>query len=235
MYVILIEGTLFTIFELGDTFGLMNEHRHNGSNGHQTVADLKELIVDQPDAAEGSGQTVSLSAAQAGKQLGKDARTVRRYITDGILLANGEALRLKARQVTTARGPEWQIYQNDLDEFRSLRDRSATEGQPTNQLVRSGEESQALAALTTSIQLISTELEQRSLALAEAQATIERLSAEAGRQAGLNEASERERTSLLQRIQQLEGERNEWQQKAWELQSKMPKKVRLFPWGSGQE
>lgn len=208
----------------------MNNHRVNGSNGHQTVADLKELAVDQPNVSEGSGQTISLSAAQAGKQLGKDARTVRRYITDGILLANGETLRLTARQVTSGRGPEWQIYQNDLDEFKSLRDRSATEGQSTNQLVRSNDESQALAALTTSIQLISTELEQRSHALAEAQATIERLSQESGRQAGLNEASERERASLLQRIQQLEGERNEWQHKAWELQSKMPKRVRLFGW-----
>jgi hypothetical protein len=212
----------------------MNNHRANG-NGHQSVTDLKELVVEQPEAAEGAGQTISLTAAQAGKQLGKDARTVRRYITDGIQTANGETLRLKGRQVTTSRGPEWQIYQNDLDDFKALRDRSATEGQPGGQLVRSAEESQALAALTSTIQLISAELEQRSLALAEAQTTIERLSAEAGRQAGLNEASERERATLLQRIQQLEGERNEWQQKAWELQSKMPKKVRLFGWGSGQE
>src|SRR4051812_23557994 len=139
---------------IGETFCIMNEHRLNGSNGHHSVADLKELVVNQPDASEGSEQTISLSAAQAGKQLSKDARTVRRYITDGILLANGETLRLTARQVTTARGPEWQIYQNDLDTFKSLRDRSATEGQSRNQLVRSSDESQALAALTNSIQLI---------------------------------------------------------------------------------
>jgi len=66
--------------------------------------------------------------------------------------------------------------------------------------------------------------------LTEAQATIERLAQEAGRQRGLNEAFEHERTALLQRVEQLQGERNEWQQKAWELQSKMPKKVRLFSW-----
>ena len=207
----------------------MNEHRQNG-NGHHPATDLKDLVVDQPDAA-GSNQTISLTAAQAGKQLGKDARTVRRYITDGILQANGETLRLKGRQVTTGRGPEWQIYQNDLDAFKEQRDRSATEGQPAQQLMRSsGEESQALAVLTASIQLISEELEQRSQALAEAQTTIERLAVEAGRQAGLNEAFERERTALLKQVEQLQSERDQWQQKAWELQSKMPKKVRLFGW-----
>jgi hypothetical protein len=207
----------------------MNNHRQNG-NGHHPAADLKELVVEQTDSAEASEQTISLNAQQAGKQLSKDARTVRRYITDGIRLASGETLRLKARQVSTDRGPEWQIYQHDLETFKEQRDRSATAGQATSQLVRSADESQALSALSTSIQLISAELEQRSLALAEAQATIERLASEAGRQAGLNESFERERTTLLQRVAQLEDERNEWQHKAWELQSKMPKKVRLFGW-----
>ena len=204
--------------------------RHNGNGHHPAPADLSDLVVEHTGSEEKSAQTISLTALQAGKQLGKDARTVRRYITDGIRQANGEVLRLKARQVTTDRGPEWQIYQSDLDVFKEQRDRSATEGQATNQLVRSTDESQALAALSTSIHLISAELEQRSLALTEAQATIERLAQEAGRQRGLNEAFEHERTALLQRVEQLQGERNEWQQKAWELQSKMPKKVRLFSW-----
>ena len=205
--------------------------RHNGNGHHPAPADLSDLVVEHTAPEQHSEQTISLNAAQAGKQLGKDARTVRRYITDGILMANGETLRLKARQVTSGRGPEWQIYQNDLDEFKTLRDRSATEGQATNQLVRSTEESQALAALTSSFQLISVELEQRSQALAEAQATIERLAEEAGRQKGLNEGMERERAGLLKQMEQLQSERNEWQQKAFELQSKMPKKVRLFSWG----
>ncbi len=212
----------------------MNNHRQNGNRHHSATADLSDLVVGDTGSEERSEQTISLTAQQAGKQLGKDARTVRRYITDGIRQANGEILRLKGRQVTSDRGPEWQIYQQDLEEFKALRDRSATEGQATSQLVRSGDESQALAALSASIQLISTELEQRSLALAEAQATIERLAQDAGRQAGLNEALERERVGLLKQVEQLQGERNEWQQKAFELQSRMPRKVRLFSWGQSE-
>lgn len=211
---------------------LVHMNNRNAGNGHHSApADLSDLVVEHTAPEQNSEQTVSLNAQQAGQQLGRDARTVRRYITHGIQQANGEALRLKARQVSSDRGPEWQIYQSDLDEFKALRDRSATEGQTTNQLVRSADESQALAALSSSIQLISAELEQRSQALAEAQATIERLAEEAGRQQGLNEGLERERASLFQQMEQLRHERDEWQQKAFELQGKMPRKVRLFPWG----
>ncbi len=206
--------------------------RNNGNGHHPAPADLSDLVVEHTASEHSSEQNISLTAAQAGQQLGTTARTVRRYITDGILLANGETLRLKARQVTSGRGPEWQIYLSDLHEFRGLRDRSATEGQTTNQLVRATDESPTLAALSASVQLISAELEQRSQALAEAQATIERLAEEAGRQKGLNEGLERERASLLQQVEQLHRERDEWQQKAFELQGKMPRKVRLFSWGS---
>jgi chromosome segregation ATPase len=206
--------------------------RNNGNGHHSAPADLKDLVVEHTASEYSSEQNISLTAAQASQQLGTTARTVRRYITDGILLANGETLRLKARQVTSGRGPEWQIYLSDLNEFKGLRDRSATEGQTTNQLVRSTDESSTLAALSSSIQLISAELEQRSRALEDAQTTIERLAEESGRQKGLNEGLERERDTLLKQVEQLRSERDEWQQKAFELQGKMPKKVRLFPWGS---
>src|SRR5436853_4145180 len=81
-------------------------------------------------------QTLSLNTAQAGQQLGVDSRTVRRYITDGIRSAGGVIVRLEARQVRTNRGPEWQIYQTDLEQFKQERDRSATEGEKATQITR---------------------------------------------------------------------------------------------------
>jgi chromosome segregation ATPase len=141
---------------------------------------------------------------------------------------------LQARQVRSGRGPEWQIYQTDLEKFKAERDHAALEGQEASQLSRPGEESQALSL---SLQLIATELERRSLALSEAQATlersqatIERLAHEAGRQAGRTEALERERESLLKRIATLEQERDHWHQQAQTPPPKTPRRLRLLHW-----
>jgi chromosome segregation ATPase len=154
-------------------------------------------------------QVVSLSTAQAAAQLGVNSRTIRRYITVGIVVA-GQIVRLQARQVRTNSGTEYQIYQTDLEQFRAERDRAATEGQAAG-LVSRAEES---TALTTSIQIISVELEQRNLALAEAQQTIERLAREAGQHAGENAILERQLAELQKRVEELTQERNHWRQKA---------------------
>ena len=116
-------------------------------------------------------QTISLSTQQAAQQLGVDSRTIRRYIAEGIRTAGAGVVRLEARQVRSNRGPEWQIYQQDLEDFKRERDHAATEGSSTGQLIATQPESQAL---TTAITLIATELERRSVALAQAQETIER-------------------------------------------------------------
>src|SRR5260370_24226772 len=84
-----------------------------------------------PDAAE---QTVSLNTTQAAQQLGVDSRTVRRYISEGIRSAGGAILRLQARQVRSNRGPEWQIYQTDLEGFKEERERAATGSQAAARL-----------------------------------------------------------------------------------------------------
>lgn len=171
-----------------------------------------------PDAQQdGATQTVSLSTAQAAQQLEVDSRTVRRYISEGIRTAGGVTLRLKARLVRSNRGQEWQIYQTDLEQFRSERDRATTEGG----LATRGEES---AALATSVQIISEELERRSVALSEAQTTIERLAREAGQYAGRNEVLERELEALRKRVAELEQERKQWEQK-----SKKSYRIRLLP------
>ncbi len=179
------------------------------------------------DAAQAE-QDISLTTQQAAVQLGVDSRTVRRYIAEGIRVTGGAIVRLEARQVQRGRGPEWQIYQTDLDAFKQERDRAATEGGTTGQLTRPAEESQS-QALTTSIHIISEELERRSLALSEAQSTIERLAHEAGRQAGRNEVLERELEATRKRAADLEQERDHWQRQAQEQPTK-PRRVRLLPW-----
>ncbi len=172
-------------------------------------------------------QTVSLNTQQAAQQLAVDSRTIRRYITEGIRTAGGGIVRLEARQVRSNRGPEWQIYQTDLEAFKRERDRAATEGQAAGQLIRPAEESQALI---TSVQIIATELERRSLALSQAQETIERLAREAGRQAGRNEELERERDALQRRVKELEEERDQWRQKAEAPKAQTPRRIRLLSW-----
>src|SRR6266536_3610121 len=147
--------------------------------------------------AEPAAQTMSLNTQQAAQQLAVDSRTVRRYISDGIRTASGALLRLQARQVRSTHGPEWQIYQNDLEDFKRERDHAATEGSAAGQLTAAQPESQAL---TTSINIIATELERRSVALTEAQVTIERLAREAGQYAGRNEALEHELEALRKRV-----------------------------------
>jgi len=184
-----------------------------------------QAATDDQHAAE---QVMSLSTQQAAAQLGVDSRTVRRYIAEGIRVTGGAVVRLEARQVQRGRGPEWQIYQTDLDAFKQERDRAATEGGTTGQLTRPAEENQS-QALTTSIHIISEELERRSLALSEAQSTIERLAHEAGRQAGRNEVLERELEVMRQRATALEQERDHWQRQAQEQPTK-PRRVRLLPW-----
>lgn len=190
---------------------------------------IEEQPAQEPEKARiDTAQTmpaneVSLTTAQAAAQLGVDARTVRRWITER---------RLKARQVQSGRGPEWQIYQSDLEAFKQGRDRAATEGVEVS-LTRA-EESQAL---TTTVQVIASELERRDrelerrdLALSEAQATIERLSFEAGRQAGRNEELERELARLRERVNELEQERDQWQR-----QATTPRRIRLLPWQKEKE
>jgi seryl-tRNA synthetase len=203
-------------------------------------------------------QTLSLNTNAAAQQLGVDSRTVRRYITDGLRLPGGDKVSLVARQVRSRNGEEWQIYQSDLEKFKEERDRAATEGH-----VGTGQQENQSQALTTSIQIISTELERRSQALVEAQQIIERLSREAGQYAGQNEALQREleavrreRSSTMetierlsreagrnealqgeleamrQRLQEMERERNQWQQKAQE--PPQPRRIRLLPWQKEQ-
>jgi chromosome segregation ATPase len=180
-----------------------------------------------PDAEH--EQTISLSTAAAAQQLGVDPRTVRRYILEGIQRAGGGILRLEARQVRSGRGPEWQIYQSDLEKFKKERDQQATEGHAAGQAagqVMRAEESQALTTLTTSIQIIAEELERRSQALSQAQETIERLAREAGKYAGKSEELERERDKLRERVAALEQEREQWQQ----AKTPQPRRIRLLPW-----
>lgn len=181
-----------------------------------------------PDA-EHAQLALSLTTAQAASQLGVDSRTVRRWITEGLRTAGGTILRLQARQVRTGRGPEYQIYQHDLEAFKEQRDHDATEGQAAGQLARPAAEesqSQALTTLTASINLLGAELERRTLALSQAQETIERLAREAGRQAGRSEELERECDALRQRVAELEQERDRWQQQA---RAKKNYRIRLFP------
>jgi hypothetical protein len=78
---------------------------------------------------------------QAAQQLGVDSRTVRRSIAEGIRNAGGAIVRLEARQVRSTRGPEWQIYQTDLEAFKQERDHAATEGQAAGQIRSAAEES----------------------------------------------------------------------------------------------
>lgn len=150
-------------------------------------------------------QTVLLNSAQAAQQLEVDARTIRRYINEGIHTADGSSLRLEASQVRTSRGLEWQISQNDLNEFKQAKDHAATQGQSAAQIhARIAMQAEQSQAYTLPLQMFATELELRAQALAQAQATIERLAYEAGRQVGRNEVLERERATLQQRLAKLE-------------------------------
>ncbi|EFH79633.1 helix-turn-helix domain-containing protein [Ktedonobacter racemifer] len=178
-------------------------------------APAQEAEMETTNEVQASQSEVSLTTTQAAAQLDVDARTVRRYITER---------RLKARQVKSARGQEWQIYQSDLDAFKQERDRAATEGQEAG-LTRA-EESQAL---TTTVGIIAAELERRSQALTEAQATIERLALEAGRQAGRNEELEREAARLRERVAHLEQERDQLKAEVKD-QGKGPRRIKLLPW-----
>jgi hypothetical protein len=192
----------------------------------------QQQAVPALDAEQHPGeQAVSVNTAQAAKQLGVDGRTVRRWITDGLHTAGGAILRLKARQVRNARGPEYQIYQHDLEEFKQERDRLATEGQDAGQLAAQ-QESQS-QAVTLSYQIISAELERRDKALieaqktiTEAQATIERLALQAGRDAGRNEALELQLKLLQERVTELTTERDHWRQKAGRQKLY---RIQLFP------
>ena len=202
---------------------------NTGDHG-QPRDDQKKKATDSP-ATTDAAQDISVNTQQAAAQLGVDSRTVRRYITDGIRVTGGTIVHLQARQVQRGRGPEWQIYQSDLDAFKEQQDRAATEGGTTGQLTRTVEENQSQSqALTTSIHVIAEELERRSLALSQAQDTIERLAHEAGRQAGRSEVLERELEAMRRRVTELEQERDHWQQQAQEPPAKTPRRVRLLPW-----
>ncbi len=195
--------------------------------------DTRTALDAQPPA-DVQQQTMSLSTQQAAQQLGVDSRTVRRYIAEGIRTAGGGVVRLEARQVRSNRGPEWQIYQHDLEAFKEQRDRAATEGSAVGQLTAAQQpESQAL---TTSINIIATELERRSVALTEAQATIERLAREAGQYAGRNEALERELEALRKRVADLEQERDQ-QQKTQKSPPTKPaaRRIWLLRWGGNKD
>lgn len=179
------------------------------------------------DAQRQAEQQTSLTTAQAAKVLGVDSRTMRRWIEEG---------RLPGRWVQKGRNAGYQVLQSDLEEFRHQRERAATEGKPMGgQLMRGGEESQALT--TSAIHIIAgelerkaAELERRELALAEAQKTIERLSYDSGRQAGINEAQAGEIEALRQRVAELEQERDLLRQKAQESGKTPPRRIRLLPW-----
>ena len=182
------------------------------------------------DAADTQEGTLSLNTQQVAQQLGVDSRTVRRYISEGIRTGAGSVLKLKARQVRNSRGPEWQVYQTDLEAFKRERDRQATEGQPSTRVAIQENEaqSQALGTLNTSLQIFAAELERRSIALNQAQETIERLSYEAGRQAGRNEQLEREIVALRQRVAELETQAQQAQKPPKTPQ--LPHRMRLLPW-----
>jgi hypothetical protein len=236
----------------------MTTDNHGQPQARGEDQDHRRTAQDTPQAAE---QTVTLNTAQAAAQLGGvDPRTVRRWITVGLLTVDGTTLRLEARQVHSKRGTEYSIDQTALERFKEARDRAATEGQPAGQLAQP--ESQALA-LQTSIQAISDELERRGQALSQAQETIERLALQAGREAGRSQelereletarerlaASERERelaafrqyvvvsererelAAFRERLAALERERDQWQRAAQESQAaKKPRATRLLPW-----
>jgi chromosome segregation ATPase len=214
---------------------MQDDHGHPDQNA-KTEGQESRIA---PDAQ--AEQTISLSTNQAAQQLGvKDSRTVRRYITEGIHAADGSTIHLKARQVRTNRGPEYQIYQTDLDAFKQIKDQAATEGQEAGELTRQvqaqGSQSQAL---TTSIQLFAVELERRSqelerraVELAEAQKRIEQLAYEAGRQQGRNEELEHELLATRQYMAAVQQERDYWQQQAAQSQRKPPHRIRLLGWGN---
>src|SRR5437764_2001607 len=140
---------------LGQPQGAKVPEKRTASDA-QPKEELGTRTAPDTQKTDETSQTVSMNSTQAGQQLGVDSRTVRRYIVEGIRTTGGAILRLEARQVRTNHGPEWQIYQTNLDTFKQQRDRAATEGQAAGQLMREGETSQAL---TTSVQLLATELE----------------------------------------------------------------------------
>jgi uncharacterized coiled-coil DUF342 family protein len=84
------------------------------------------------------------------------------------------------------------------------------------------------------VQVLAAELERRGAALAEAQATIERLAREAGHQAGRALELEQERDSLREKVAELEAERAEWQKRANQLYRRRPHAIRLQPWQSNE-
>jgi hypothetical protein len=181
-----------------------------GQNGRKTT---------EAAPSEG-GQAVSLNTAQSGKLLGVDGRQIRRYITEGLANPSGRPLFLTARRITTSRGQEWAIYEHDLIAFKQERDRAATEGQTSEQIQRADEERSQ--ALTLSYQVIAAELESRNKALIEAQATIERLAAEAGRSGAL----EAQVGMLQDRVNELKAERDQWQVQAREAQEQAQEQAR---------
>lgn len=178
-------------------------------------------------------QTITLSTEQAASQLGVDARSVRRYINNGIRLPDGTYVKLRAKLV---HGQNWVIDQIDLDAFIEVRDHAKVDGITSDELRNTGQDqTQALQSLSN---LFAAELERRSQEVAQlqqnyiqAQQTIAELSHAAGREAGLREALEAERTELRQRLEALERERDQWRDKAIEaLTRKPPHRTNLIPW-----
>jgi hypothetical protein len=194
------------------------------------VQEQTSRTTPDADTSDTQEDTLSLNTQQVAQQLGVDSRTIRRYISEGLRTGGGSILKLKARQVRSSRGPEWQVYQTDLEAFKRERDRQATEGQPSTRVTiqESEIQSQALSTLSTSLQIFAAELERRSLALNQAQETIERLSYEAGRQAGRNEQLGREITALRQRVAELEAQAQQVQELPKTPQP--PRRMRLLPW-----
>src|ERR1700730_790424 len=67
------------------------------------------------------------TVARVAEQLGVTARTVRRYIEQGITGPAGTRIKLEARRVATTDGQHYQIGQSALDAFTQQRAQSVQE------------------------------------------------------------------------------------------------------------
>ena len=125
------------------------------------------------------------TVAEVAEQLGVTARTVRRYIEQGITGPAGTRIKLEARRVATADGQDYQIGQSALDEFTQQRAQSVRERSTDPQLhaVQVPETSEH-EHLPDQVQHALSTIEQQAAQIASQVQTIERLTVENGKLEG---------------------------------------------------
>src|SRR5258708_4855316 len=125
------------------------------------------------------------TGARVAEQLGVTARTVRKYIEQGIAGSAGTRITLGARRVATADGQHYQIGQRALDEFTEQCAQSVWEHLTDPQLhafqVAAHEEHERLS---DQVQYTLSTIEQQAVQIASQVQTIERLTVENGKLEG---------------------------------------------------